>query len=58
MISELINHHNIPFMGEHHEIEDSLCDYSHGIHVTPSKEEVVVYLSLDDFNVNQDCLPG
>ena len=58
MVSELVNHHNLPFMGEHHEVEDSRCNCLHGIHVTSPKEEVVVQLSIDDFDVNQDCLLG
>ena len=58
MVGELVNYHNLPFMGEHHEAEDSSHDSLHRVHVTPPKEEVVVQLSIDDFDVNQDCLLG
>ena len=58
MVGELVNHHNLSFVGENHEAEDSSRDSSHGVHVTPFKEEVVVQLSVDEFDVNQNCLLG
>ena len=58
MVGELVDRHNLPFVGEHDEAEDSCRDGSHGVHVTPPKEEVVKQLSIDDFDVDHDYLPS
>ena len=58
MISKLVNRHDFPFMGEHHETKDRICNSSHGIHITSSEEKVIVQLSVDDLYVDQYCLPG
>ena len=47
VIRQLVNGHDLPIMGEHQESKDGRGNDSHCIHITTSKEEVVIELGIE-----------
>ena len=46
LIRQFINGHNIPITREHQELKDGRSNGLHCVHVTTSKEEVVIKLGI------------
>ena len=58
IVRQLVNIHDLPVMGEHQELEDGRSNGSHCIHLTTSKEKVVIDLGIDNLDVNQHIFSG
>jgi len=56
MVSDIINGHDLPLMGEHHETKDSQIDCPYGVHITMAQKDVVVNGSINYFDINEDQL--
>ena len=53
VISQLVDGHDLPIMGEHQKSKDGRGNDSHCIHITTSKEKVVIELGIENLDVNQ-----
>ena len=51
---KLVDGDDIPITGEHHRTKHRRGDHLHRIHVVASEQDIVIKLSIDNFNVNED----
>ena len=58
IIRQLVDDHDISITGGHHESKYNRGNESHCIHITMSKEGVVIKLGIDNLNVNQQGFFG
>ena len=51
---KLVDGDDLPIMGEHHRMKHRRGDYLHSINAVASKQDIVIKMSINKFNVNED----